>query len=108
MLSFVITTPPWCGGHSTSINVCGVRRVMAGIQVFKSEFYIHIHLNQVRVGILSCKKKKKINVLLIIGQRTKKESTRMKDWGLPQYIYIYIYITNRYFGRWKTGSGRYD
>ena len=59
MLSFVITTPPWCGGHSTSINVCGVRRVMAGIQVFKSEFYIHIHLNQVRVGILSCKKKKK-------------------------------------------------
>ena len=83
---------------------------MAGIQVFKSEFYIHIHLNQVRVRILSCKKKKKINVLLIIGQRTKKESTRMKDWGLPQYIYIYIYIyiTNRYFGRWKTGSGRYD
>ena len=85
---------------------------MAGIQVSRSEFYIHIHLNQVRVGILSCKKKKKkINVLLIIGQRTKKESTRMKDWGLPQYIYIYIYkvdITNRYFGRWKTGSGRYD
>ena len=83
---------PWCGGHSTSINVCGVRRAMAGIQVSRSEFYIHIHLNQVRVGILSCKKKKKINVLLIIGQRTKKESTRMKDWGLPQYIYIYIYI----------------
>ena len=94
MLSFVITTPPWCGGHSTSINVCGVRRVMAGIQVFKSEFYIHIHLNQVRVGILSCKKKKKKLMfcwLLVRGPR--KRALEWKIGGCHNiYIYIYIYI----------------
>ena len=39
----------WCGGHSTSINTCGVWRVRAEVQVFRGELYTHIHLDQIKV-----------------------------------------------------------
>ena len=39
------TVHPWCGVHSTSINYCGVWGARVGIQVFKKEFHIHIHLD---------------------------------------------------------------
>ena len=35
----------WCGGHSTNINTCRMWGVRAEIQVFKSEFHTHIHLD---------------------------------------------------------------
>ena len=40
---------PWCDGHSTSINACGVWGVRAEIQVFRRKFHTHIHLDQVGV-----------------------------------------------------------
>ena len=36
---------PWCGGHSTSINACGVWGVRVGVQVSRREFHTYIHLN---------------------------------------------------------------
>ena len=36
---------PWCDGHSTSINACGVWGERAEIQVFRSNFHTHIHLD---------------------------------------------------------------
>ena len=39
------TAHPWCSGHSTSINACGVRRVRAEVQVSSMEFHTHIHLD---------------------------------------------------------------
>ena len=42
-----------------SISACGVWRAKVGIQVSRREFYTHIHLDYVRVEILSCKKRKK-------------------------------------------------
>ena len=50
---------PWCSGHSISINICEVWSVRAGVQVSKRELYTHIHLDYVRVEILSCIKKEK-------------------------------------------------
>ena len=45
--------------HPTSIYTCRVWEVRAEVQVFRKEFHTHIHLDYVRVEILSCKKKKK-------------------------------------------------
>ena len=52
-----------CGGYFISINAYRVwgKGERVGVQVFRREFYIYIHLNYVRVEILSCKKKKKKN-----------------------------------------------
>ena len=59
-------THPWCDGHSTSISACSTHhkhlylwRVRTGIQVFRNELHIHIHLDYVRVEFLSYLKKKK-------------------------------------------------
>ena len=49
----------WCDGHSISINACGMWGARAGVQASKRELHTHIYLNQVRVEILSCIKKKK-------------------------------------------------
>ena len=46
-----------CGGHSTSINACRVWVARAGVQVSRREFHTHIHLDYVRLEILSCIKK---------------------------------------------------
>ena len=52
------TAHPWCDGHFTSIKCCrmwgGVR---AEAQVSRREFRTHIHLDYVRVEIISCIKK---------------------------------------------------
>ena len=50
-----------CGGYFISINAYRVWRKgeRVGVQVFRREFYIYIHLDYVRVEIISCKKKKK-------------------------------------------------
>ena len=39
------TAHPWCSGHSTSINACGVWGVRVGVQVFRREFHTHIYLD---------------------------------------------------------------
>ena len=52
------TAYPWCDGHFTSINACGVWGARAGVQVSRRELYTHIHLDYARVKILSCIKKK--------------------------------------------------
>ena len=46
---------PWYGGHSTSINVCGVWGVKVRVQISRREFHKHIHLDYDRVEILSYK-----------------------------------------------------
>ena len=33
---------PWCGGHFTSINACGVLEVRDRVQIFKRKLYTHI------------------------------------------------------------------
>ena len=48
-----------CDGYFTSISACGVSEARVEVQVFRKELYTHIHLDQVRVEFLSCKKKKK-------------------------------------------------
>ena len=55
-----IIAHPWCDGHFTSINACEVWGARVGIQVSKREFHTHIHLDQARIEILSCIKKKNI------------------------------------------------
>ena len=35
---YITTAHPWCGGHSISINVCGVWEVRAGV-------YIHVYIH---------------------------------------------------------------
>ena len=52
------TIHPYCDGHFTSISACGVWGVRAGIQVSRRELHTHIHLDYVRVEILSCIKNK--------------------------------------------------
>ena len=54
------TAHPQYGGHFTSISTYGVWGERAEVQVFRREFYTHIHLDQVRVEILFCKKIKKL------------------------------------------------
>ena len=44
-LKLLTTAHPWCSGHSTNINACGVWGVRAGVQVFRREFHTHIHLD---------------------------------------------------------------
>ena len=39
------TAYPWCDGHSTSINVCGVLGARAGVQISKTKLHTHIHLD---------------------------------------------------------------
>ena len=46
-------------------NSNGVWEARAEVQVFMREFHTHIHLDYVRVEILSCKKKKKSWILKI-------------------------------------------
>ena len=53
------TAHPQCGGHSISISTCGVWEVRARVQVSRRELHTHIHLDQDRVEILPCIKKKK-------------------------------------------------
>ena len=48
-----------------SISACGVWGAKAGIQVSRREFYTHIHLDYVRVEILSCKKKKILRLISV-------------------------------------------
>ena len=45
---------PLVRGHSTNINACGVLGVKVWVQVFNREFHTHIHLDQVRIEIISC------------------------------------------------------
>ena len=42
-----VSTPAyfWCGGHSVSINTCGVWGVRIEIQVSRREFHTYIHLD---------------------------------------------------------------
>ena len=73
--------PPWlhpCGGHSTSISACGIWGLGASVvvQVFRREFYTHIHLDYAtRVKFLSCinQKKKKIptSTTILYGNRAR-------------------------------------
>ena len=51
----------WCNGHSTSINACRVWGVKAGVQVFRREFHTYIHLDYIRVEIISSIKNKNKN-----------------------------------------------
>ena len=39
------TAYPWCSGHFTSINACGVWGAKAGVQVSRRELHTHIYLN---------------------------------------------------------------
>ena len=48
---------PWYDGHSISISACEVWGVRVGVQVSKREIYTHIHLDYIKVEILSKKKK---------------------------------------------------
>ena len=57
------TAHPWCGGHSTSINVCKVGGARVRVQVSKKKLHTHIHLDYDRGEILSCIKK-----IIIIGK----------------------------------------
>ena len=50
----------WCGGHSISISACGIWMARVGVQVSKSEFHTHIHLNYAKVQFIYCIKKKKV------------------------------------------------
>ena len=36
---------PWCDGHFTSINACGMWGIKAEIQVSMKELQTHIHLD---------------------------------------------------------------
>ena len=53
------TAHSWYNDHSTSINACWVWRVRVGIQVSRRELHTHIYLNEAKVEILSCIKKRK-------------------------------------------------
>ena len=44
----------YCSGHFTNINACRVWEARARIQVSKKEFHTYIHLDYVRIKILSC------------------------------------------------------
>ena len=39
------TAHPWCNSHCISINACGVWGTRVGIQVFRRELHIYIHLD---------------------------------------------------------------
>ena len=58
-----ITTDPWRDDPSVSISACGMWMARVGVQVSRSEFHTHIHLNYAKVQFLYCikkiKKKKK-------------------------------------------------
>ena len=56
-MRYVTTAHPWCGGHLTNINACGVLGVRVGVQVSKKELYTHIHLDYAKIEILPCIKK---------------------------------------------------
>ena len=64
VVSYEFTTMhSWYDGHSISISACEVWEKRTGIQVSKREFHTYIHLDYVRVKILSCiKKKKKLQI----------------------------------------------
>ena len=55
----ITTVHLWCDGHSTSVSVCGVWGIRTEVQVFMRKLHTHIHLDYVKVEILSCIKKKK-------------------------------------------------
>ena len=50
------TTHPWYDGHSTSISACRMWEKRSGFKSPRGSF-THIHLDYVRIEILSCKKK---------------------------------------------------
>ena len=50
------TTHPWYDGHSTSISACRMWGKRSGFKSPRGSF-THIHLDYVRIEILSCKKK---------------------------------------------------
>ena len=60
----------WRDGHFTNISSCRMWRARVGIQVFRRKFHTHIHLDQVRIKFLSCKKiiKKKKKKLKVVTQ----------------------------------------
>ena len=60
----------WRGDHSTSINAYGVWGARIGIQISKRELYTHIHLDYVRIEILSFKNKKKKKKLSTLNAKT--------------------------------------
>ena len=53
---------PWCSNYFININACGVLGARFGVQVFRREIHTYIHLDYVRVEILSYIKKKKKKV----------------------------------------------
>ena len=46
----------------------GCRRARGGVQIFKREFHIHIHLDYARIEFLSCIKIKNKNLLIKSAQ----------------------------------------
>ena len=69
----------WCGGHFTSIYACGVWEKSDRVQVLRRELHTHIHLDYVRVEIISCIKKK----------------TQKKNW--KKSVISGFYVTDQFF-----------
>ena len=79
VVSYEFTTMhSWYDGHSISISACEVWEKRTGIQVSKREFHTYIHLDYVKVKILSCIKKKKTTNSLYCGLFADKEVTHIK------------------------------
>ena len=53
-----ITAYSWCDSHFTSISVCRIWGIRAGVQVSRKEFHTYIHVDYVRVKFLFYIKKK--------------------------------------------------
>ena len=59
-MRYVTTAHPWCGGHLTNINACGVLGVRVRVQVSKKELHTHIHLDYAKLYLVKKKRKKKV------------------------------------------------
>ena len=55
---------PQYNGYSTGINAYEMQEARVRVQIFRRKFHIYIHLDQAKVEILSCKKKKKKKIRL--------------------------------------------
>ena len=53
-----ISAHSWCDSRSTSISVCRIWGIRAGVQVSRREFYTYIHVDYARVEFLFYIKKK--------------------------------------------------
>ena len=84
------TAHTWCDGHTTSISTCRVWGVRAGVQVSRRKFHTHIHLDQTRVEILSCIKKRKLN------KENFKECTTWHNLILSNMRSLLLYIYQHY------------